>query len=180
MKVLEFIYNEKSISFNPTGNDNVMVNATEMAKVFGKDLFQFTKSDATKRFIEACLKPANAGLLNLKSEEDLIISKQKSGTWMHRILALKFAAWLDPEFEVWVWTTIDQILLGHYREVKAAVYEKMNAEKERDFKRKQLLNDNPEFIDFLSLEGKITEAEKKRQKALKASMKQFKLDFQNS
>jgi len=178
MKILEFIYNEKSISFDPTGNDNVMVNATEMAKVFGKDLFQFTKSDATKKFTSACLKPANAGLLGIKLEEDLIISKQKSGTWMHRILALKFAAWLDSEFEIWVWTKIDQIILGHYREVKAAMYEKLSAEKAVDSKREELLKNNPAFAEFLALEGKLTESEKKRQKAIKASMFQFKLDFQ--
>lgn len=180
MKILEFIYNEKSISFDPVSDENVMVNATEMAKIFGKDVFQFTRIDDTKKFISSCLKPQNCGLLNIKTEEDLIISKQKSGTWMHRILALKFAAWLDPDFEIWVWLTIDKILLGHYREVKAAVYEKMQAENARDEMKKRLLKDNPEFADFLVLEGKITESEAKRQKAIKASIAQFKLEFQNS
>jgi hypothetical protein len=50
----------------------MMINAIEMAKVFGKDLFQFTKSDNAKLFIEACLKPANAGLLGLKSSSDFL------------------------------------------------------------------------------------------------------------
>ena len=96
---------------------------------------------------------------------------------MHRILALKFAAWLDAKFEVWVWKTIDKIMLGHYREVKAAMYERLAAEKAVEAKREQLLKENPAFLDFLELEGKVTEAEKKRVKALKASMDQFKLDF---
>ncbi|MDR1371256.1 MAG: KilA-N domain-containing protein, partial [Dysgonamonadaceae bacterium] len=51
-----------------------------------------------------------------KNDEDLIVSKQKSGTWMHEILALKFAAWLDPDFEVWVYLTIRDILFGAYKE----------------------------------------------------------------
>ena len=177
MKVLEFIYNENTISFNPTGNDDVLVNATEMAKVFGKDLWKFTKSDHAKEFIKSCLKPPYGGLLGVKDENDLIVSRQKSGTWMHKILALKFAAWLDPEFELWVWLTIDKIILGHYREVKAAMYERLAAEKAVEAKREQLLKENPAFLDFLDLEGKVTEAEKKRVKALKASMDQFRLDF---
>jgi hypothetical protein len=48
---------------------------------------------------------------------------------MHRILALKFAAWLDPYFEVWVYTTIDKIIFGNYREIKEATVEKLKAEK---------------------------------------------------
>lgn len=177
MQVLEFIYNEKTISFDPTGNDNVMVNATEMASVFGKKVEAFRRNEATQNFISECFKSENSRFLGIEKEEDLIVSKQKSGTWMHRILALKFAAWLDPKFELWVWITIDKILLGHYREVKAAMYEKLSAEKQRDLKREQLLNENPEFVEFLELEGKISESEKKRQKAIRASMAQFKIDF---
>ena len=35
---------------------------------------------------------------------------------MHRILALKFASWLNPDFEIWVYSTIDKILFGSYAE----------------------------------------------------------------
>lgn len=113
--IQKFNYQNQEIEFD-LRDKNVMVNATEMAKAFGKDLFQFTKSDSTKSFISSCLKPANAGLLNIKNEEDLIISKQKSGTFMHRILALKFAAWLDPDFELWIYHTIDELLFGSLRQ----------------------------------------------------------------
>jgi phosphatidylserine/phosphatidylglycerophosphate/cardiolipin synthase-like enzyme len=64
------IFNGNEVSFSLDKENNMMVNATEMAK------------SGNSRFLE----------------EDLIVSKQKSGTWMHRILALKFAAWLNPEF----------------------------------------------------------------------------------
>lgn len=37
-----------------------------------------------------------------------------AGTWMHEKLALKFAAWLSPRFEVWVFDRIQELLLqGH-------------------------------------------------------------------
>lgn len=33
----------------------------------------------------------------------------KQGTWVHPQLALKLAAWLNPEFEVWVYATIEKL-----------------------------------------------------------------------
>lgn len=177
MEVVHFIYNEKDVDFLPSGNDNVMVNATQMAKIFGKDVFQFTRIDDTKKFISACLKPQNCGLLGIKTEEDLIISKQKSGTWMHRVLALKFAAWLDSDFEVWVFTTIDKIILGHYREMKEATIEKLIAENELAKKKQELILNNPELAEIFELELKITAADKKRVKALRASTAQLKFDL---
>ena len=120
-------FEENNITFLLSKDNGMMINATEMTKVFGKDLFQFSKSDGTKSFIESCLKPANAGLLNIKSEEDLIISRQKSGTFMHRVLALKFAAWLSPDFELWVYLTIERLLFGKH------------ADRENSFKKTVLL-----------------------------------------
>lgn len=177
MEALQFIYKSQEVDFLPSGNDNVMVNATQMAKIFGKDLFQFTKSDHAKSFIFECLKPANAGLLCLKNESDLIDSRQKSGTWMHRILALKFAAWLDPSFELWVYVTIDKIILGHYRELKEATIAKIKAEREMENKKQELLDKYPDFAEFLVLEGRISDSEKLRLKALRESVKQLRLDL---
>jgi hypothetical protein len=89
MKTAIFIFNEKSITFTLDRDNKVMANATEMAKIFNEDLNHFTRLEGTKKFIEACLKTPNLGFLK---EENLIISRQKSGTFMHRVLALKFAA----------------------------------------------------------------------------------------
>lgn len=61
MKILEFIYDEKSISFNPTGNDNVMVNATEIANIFGKRIDFFLKAEHVSNFIEELMLPPNGG-----------------------------------------------------------------------------------------------------------------------
>lgn len=119
-EIVKFEFNNQEVDFEQN-NQNLMVNATQMAKIFGKDVFQFTRIDGTKSFISSCLKPQNCGLLGVNSEEDLIISTQKSGTWMHRVLALKFAAWLDPDFEVWIYTTIDELLFGRYRRMEESL-----------------------------------------------------------
>jgi hypothetical protein len=177
MEALHFIYNEKEVDFLPSGNDNVMVNATQMAKIFGKQVNEFTSNQNTRSFIEECLKNGNSRFLSVRNESDLIDSRQKSGTWMHRIVALKFAAWLDPAFEVWVFMTIDKILFEHYREQKDATTEKLRAEQELELKKKELLEKYPEFVDFLELEGKVSEAEKRRLRAIRESVKQLRLDL---
>jgi hypothetical protein len=94
----------------------MMINATEMAKIFDKQVNEFTSSDRTKAFIASCLKNGNSRFLgfNIEKEEDLVVSRQRNGTWMHRLLALKFAAWLNPDFEVWVYCTIEHLLFGRY------------------------------------------------------------------
>lgn len=119
MEIIHFIYAnnpDNPVDFEPAGSDNMMINATQMAKIFGKQIIAFLRNDNTKSFISSCLNSENSHYLGIEKESDLVISKQKSGTWMHRILALKFAAWLNPAFEVWIYITIDQILNQLYRE----------------------------------------------------------------
>lgn len=146
--IQNFEYEGKLIEFD-FGNQNIMVNATEMAKLFGKDLFQFSKSEGVKSFISEALKPANAGLLGIEKEEDLILSRQKSGTWMHRVLALKFAAWLDPAFEIWVFLTIDKILFGTMRE-DSIIKSRIDIEKEKLLAE---LSNNPDYLRLIELES---------------------------
>ena len=112
-KAVEFIFQDTQIHFLLGNEKNVMVNATGMARACGKKVSHFLENDSTKKFIEVCLNSRNSDYLNIKFEEDLYTSKQKSGTYFHRILALKFAAWLDPEFELWIYSKIENILFGN-------------------------------------------------------------------
>jgi len=73
MSIINYLYAGKDINFD-ISEQNIKVNATEIAKIFGKDLFQFTKSEHAKLFITECLKPANAGILGIENENDLITS----------------------------------------------------------------------------------------------------------
>jgi hypothetical protein len=54
MKTKIYVFEKNSITFTLDKNNKVKVNATEMAKVFNRDLYQFTKSDHAKEFIESC------------------------------------------------------------------------------------------------------------------------------
>jgi hypothetical protein len=66
MQIVHFIYNEQPIDFSPAANNNVMVNATQMAKIFGKEVFDFIKNDSTKNFISEALKTENSRFLGIK------------------------------------------------------------------------------------------------------------------
>lgn len=178
MELKHFIYNEKTIDFDFNKQTDVMVNATQMAKIFDKRLDHFLRSDQTKEFINALEFTPFGGNSELLKREEIIQTKGQSGTWMHRILALKLAAWLDPKFEVWVFYTIDKILNIELYEQRAALLEKIKAEKQKEYKRIELLEKYPELQDYFDLQDKENSAHNRRVKSIKDQIKQMKLEFE--
>lgn len=57
-----FTYEENKIEFLHRG-ESVMVNATEMAKVFNRQVVAFLRNEDTKRFIAEALKSENSHFL---------------------------------------------------------------------------------------------------------------------
>ncbi|CAM3720177.1 KilA-N domain-containing protein [Pontibacter korlensis] len=102
-----FQYGSSFITFRL--DDELMVNATEMAKPFPKKrVHDFIRSKQTATYIN-----------ELQSESGipvLVVNRggSNSGTWMHKLLALKFAAWLSPKFEVWVYKRIEEIIINNF------------------------------------------------------------------
>lgn len=111
-------YDGRNIGFDLSA-DSIMINATEMAGIFGKRTENYLRSDRAKDIVQACLSyaisrnseivPSFAGV---RSEADLVKVNHRRGTWLHRIVALDFAAWLDARFAVWMYLTVDQLLLA--------------------------------------------------------------------
>ena len=64
-----------------------MVNATEMAKPFGKSPKDFLKTEQTKRFIEALSEVKKI----LSSDLVRVVYGDNGDTWMHEDVALEFA-----------------------------------------------------------------------------------------
>ena len=168
------IFNGHEIGFELINGD-VMVNATKMAKVFGKRIENFTRTESTKAFIGEVIKNANQRFIFAQSEDDLIISRQKSGTWMHRILALKFAAWLSPAFEVWVFTKIDEMLFGHFRRIEESLRTSAKRQIEME-KLAALLTSHPEFVEYI----RLSELEKKASSARGRESKRKKKELKES
>lgn len=141
MELFDTVYEGKVISFE-FYKQNVMVNATEMAKIFpSKRINDFFSNRTTQAFITSCLNNGNSRYLNVSEESDLFLSKQQKGTWMHRVLALKFAGWLDPNFEVWVYCTIDKILFEHYRRLEQSLRESAKRKNDIEDIKKKLRQD---------------------------------------
>jgi hypothetical protein len=180
MKTRIFVFEENDITFTLDKDNKVMVNATEMAKVFNKDVFQFTRIDTTKEFIRSCNKPQNCGLLGIKSEDDLIISRQKSGTFMHRVLALKFAAWLSPDFEVWVYLTIDKLLFGKLADREKSLERTIVLQKEMNILAGKSNKTGDDFEQYLQIEGKLRKEQAIRKNLTKESIFEMKDLFENS
>lgn len=96
---------EYPISFTPQ-NEHRMVNATEMISAFpNKRMNDFLRLNQTKDFISALDKKLITGIPVIKTT-----AGRYGGTWMHEKLALKFAAWLSVEFELWVYDKIEELL----------------------------------------------------------------------
>jgi hypothetical protein len=155
MKTKFYVFENNSITFTLDRDSKVMVNATEMAKVFNAKVNHFMENESTKAFIESCLKSRNSGFLNIEKEDDLYVSRQKSGTFMHRILALKFAAWLNSDFEVWVYSTIDKLLFGRHAEREKSFERTIALQKEME----DIVNKSPrtaeDFDRYLEIEREL-------------------------
>ncbi len=106
-----FNYNDQPVTFDQ-GSDHVMINATQMAKSFGKLPADFIRNDQTKAFIEELERDFNYGNSHIKEKTEIlkVESGKYGGTWMHELLALKFAAWLSPKFELWCMKKLRELM----------------------------------------------------------------------
>ena len=112
-KLQVFEYNQHKITFD-FGDGNRMINATQMARAFNKLPANFLKSKQSQAFIDVLKKrysnSNNENIVRIIQGGDARLQ----GTWMCEKLALKFAAWLSPEFEVWVYDRIHELLHKGY------------------------------------------------------------------
>ena len=113
-------FENQEITFDFLDHD-IMVNATEMAKPFGKRPRNFMRLESTKKFINALIKSKefikniqNKQLTselfkkdyNNKELNDFVVKEIPgqfhSGTFMCQDLAIYFAMWLSSEFAPWL------------------------------------------------------------------------------
>lgn len=87
-----------------------MINATEMAKPFGKLAKDWLSNQSTKKFLSTLSAVRTiplTGLVEIKQG-----GNGEQGTWMHEDVALEFARWLSPEFAIWCNDRIKELLLN--------------------------------------------------------------------
>ena len=182
-KALEFIYQDTEIHFLLGNDKDVMVNATEMAKAFGKRIENFKRLDETKIFIKELLDHENLKLAHSHVSEQNpkiliendIINTTNRATYIHRKLAQKIAVWLDVKFELWIIDTIDKFLFGYYKEHMIAHLIQVDAKERMEAARKKLLlNANQDdVIAYFKAETEFNSAKNDKSKALRNQLSFF-------
>lgn len=108
-----------------------MFNATFLLRQWNestgekKEVAKFFENQNTKEFISALIEEEN---LNTQDSAYLKTRGKNGGTWMHPILFVKFAMWLNPRFEVKVIKFVYDQMIAYrneagdaYRELASAV-----------------------------------------------------------
>lgn len=99
-----FQYNGNPITFQI--GEATMVNATQMAKPFGKRTSEWLRLPSTKDFLTV--------LDSIKSpmgkSHRLVETINGIGTWFHEDVALEFARWLSPQFAIWCNDRIKELM----------------------------------------------------------------------
>lgn len=101
------VYDYKGSQISFISGENVMINATQMAKPFGKEPKHWLLNQSTRDFIQALSE-----VRNLTSADLVKVTKGgiEQGTWMHEDVALEFARWLNPAFAIWCNDRIKELL----------------------------------------------------------------------
>ncbi len=162
MKNKIYSFQNTDIEFIVDDNNNIKVNATQMAKVFNKQVKHFNENANTQKFITACLSGRNSDHLNIRKKKDLITISHKYGTFMHEVLALKFAAWLNPDFEVWVFTTIRNLLYEYAEAQEQSIKRTVILQQDKDKLINKLAKNNKDFRNYLSIEQELKKERSKR------------------
>lgn len=104
----KFNYEGFEVTFS--NSDSIMINATEMAKPFGKTPKDWLRTNQSQDFINSL-----SSVRQICPSLLVQVYKGKSndfqqGTWMHEDVALEFARWLSPTFAIWCNDRIKELL----------------------------------------------------------------------
>jgi len=105
IKEVRFQYDGIDITF--TKGEDVMVNATEMAMVFGKRPAKWLELPSTKTYLKAMSEKRTL------ADDEVVTTVRGTdnpGTWMHQKVALRFAQWLSVDFSLWVDDRIEELI----------------------------------------------------------------------
>ena len=94
--IQKFSYDGQPIGF--AKGESVMVNATQMAKKFGKTTKDWLRTEQAKELINRLSAVRQISLTDLVTVNQ---GGSNQGTWMHEDVALMFAQWLSPDFYIW-------------------------------------------------------------------------------
>ena len=209
MIVIRKFNGELPVSFDPFLQEKeCMVNATEMATIFGKRVKDYLKNDKTQEFLKVLEielgnskrssekgqnsevqredSPFEPEISTLKNEEnsdiqtdisqsesDFVFSEnilkvvkggRNSGTWIHRYVAIDFAMWLDPYFNYWVISIIDEILFGHARKRDLSFKHTIEVKERMKLLRDKESPTGADFTEYIKLDTELKQEQSNRSK----------------
>lgn len=125
--LLTYAYQGSEVTFS--NGENVMVNATQMAKPFGKQPIDWLKTEQAQRIINAI-----AELKIFGSVENQLVrvvkggnNPEEQGTWMHEDVALEFARWLSPSFAIWCNDRIKELIKNGVSDIRETPQDYLSA-----------------------------------------------------
>lgn len=101
------VYDYKGSQISFMSGENVMVNATQMAKPFEKRPIDWLQNQSSIEYLNELSKVRKSTLADLVQ---VTKGGNNSGTWMHEDVALIFAQWLSADFYLWCNDRIKELL----------------------------------------------------------------------
>lgn len=89
-------YHGSNVTFEEI-DGKIMVNATQMAKPFGKRTRDWLVTQQANDLLKALTEAGNLASADLQK---VVRGGTNQGTWFHEEVALLFAQWLSPEFYI--------------------------------------------------------------------------------
>ena len=111
MSIQTFSFSQFSVSFQENG----YLNATAIAKQYGKRVGDYLRNERTQEYIEALAENLSRTRKITLDKNQLVVVKNGgigNGTWLYPKLAVDFARWLNPKFAVWCDEQIEILLNG--------------------------------------------------------------------
>ena len=117
-------FNGISVSFTENG----YLNATKIAKHYGKQVRDYLINNRTKDYIRALDEHLSEAVKTASEQNQLVIivkggKSNEQGTWLHPKLAIDFARWLNPRFAVWCDMQIEQMFMSSAQSLTAQITE---------------------------------------------------------
>ena len=143
-----YAYEGSDVTFS--NGDNVMVNATQMAKAFGTKPADWLRNEQAQRMI-------NTIAVSQKCDTaDLVVVKQggnnleEQGTWFHEDVALVFAQWLSPEFYLWCNNRIKELIKNGVSDIRETPADRMKELEIEEMKARKGIADS--FRELMNIE----------------------------
>jgi phage antirepressor YoqD-like protein len=114
MNIQKYVWQDSIIEFRLDG----YVNATEMAKSFDRQPYDFIRLPKVVEYLDALESATGLSRSTLVITNVGNSSSIQQGTWFHPKLAIRFAQWLDQRFAVWVDARIEELLTTGRTELK--------------------------------------------------------------